>query len=450
MGAELSMGRKLLFIVVLLTLATHITFQTIGRNSCGEYDSPIVWFVSGLLFSLSAWSLFRRPADFQHLQQTLFTNRYIALILGTAFLTLAIHYSFIHLDFHFKRYPVKLDGSDVIPTIQIMVRRFLAGEPVYDVIEFPYHKTTPTYFTFTWLPYVPAEVFKFDYRWTAVIAYLGTLIALIYSSWARTKNHVLWLVFCVFSSGIFYGLARYDNSAIRFGVEFMPACFYIILCLTIFSRNFLVVSLGILLCLLSRYSFALWLPFYALITWHQRGTKFALKVIAAVAFGGLVLFLLPFLDMNITKITDALAFYAKNAPGKWVAYSWQPEGSVPYLLKQGYGLAIHFYSGFENDIPAGINLIKKMQIISVVLVGLLTTAYYFINRNKNYDIKLLLLVSLNIYLLFFYGFLYAPYGYLFMLPLSGCIGILWWLTVRGDQVSQSPTSAVHGGKQVSN
>ena len=420
------------FLVMLIALTLQVVLQSNGRNYWGPYTSPAVWFFAGIIFSISTLGICSsmHESNVANRFSLPFNNKYLALILGSIAIGLAIYFSYIHLDFNFRRFPIKLDGSDVIPTIEVMVKRFIAGEHVYETIKFPEHKITPTYFTFTWLPFVPAELMNVDYRWTAVVAFLATSLTMVYTAWFKTNNYSMWLVLALFSAGIFYGLARYDRPNIRFSVEYLPACYYLILCASLFSRNFLFIALGIVLCLLSRFSVVLWLPVYGIIIWHSRGWRFALKVAAAVAVGVLLFFIVPFLGTDVGKVLETLAFYSKNANEKWITYDWQPEGSIPYILKQGYGLAIFFYDAFQEDIPTGIKLIRRSQLVFVALVSLLTLVYYFKKKGPHLDIKLLLLVSLNLYLLFFYSFLYAPYGYLFFVPITISIGILWWLTVR--------------------
>ena len=436
MSSRAHMQRGGLFLLLILSFGCQLMMQTYAKNFWGPHTSTIVWFVSGLIFSISAFFLGRSmPIKSESTSPNHFYSRNLLLVIGLAFFAVSIHFSIHHLDFIFKKYPVMLDGSDIIPTIEIMVKRFIAGEPVYDLIKYDTHTTVPTYMPLTWLPYVPAEMFGWDYRWTPVYSFMAIGLAMILTSWRRSQNDSFWLLLCLAISFVFYGLMRFDNNNIRFGVELMPSVFYLILCLTLLSKRYMIVALGIVLCILSRYSFALWLPAYVIILWHHRGFAFTLKMGLSVLVGLLLFYIIPFIGLEFHKITAGLKFYNSNAESKWVQFDWQPDGAIPFHLKEGYGMAIHFYEVFKEQIEQGISVIKRFQLISISLVSLFTLAYYFLAKKT--DIKFLLITSLHLYLLLFYSFLYAPYGYLFFIPLSFGIGIFWWLTVRPDHLEST-------------
>ena len=414
----------LLTVLMFVALALQVALQTKYRNAWGFHANSIVWTLSGIIFLVCALFTTRKiPLPSIH-------YKYLTLLIGTIVMIYAISWAHIHLDYNFKRFPVKFDGSDVIPTIEILVKRFLNGEEVYSAIQFPHHTVIPTYFTTTWAPFIPAELYGWDYRWTPIVLFLGTILAMIYTAWWKTSNYTLWLLFVLFTAATFYGLARYDRSTIRFAVEFLPSCYYLILCVTLLSRNAYLVAIGILLCILSRYSLLLWIPLYVVITYFHRDWKFVLKTGLILFVGWCLIFFVPFFDFNPMRFFDTMKTYGNNAQYKWNAQSWQPEGAIPHTLTQGYGLAVFFYEAFVEDVVAGITAIRRVQLFSVVLVSLLTFLYYWKNRAKKIDLKLVMIISLNLYLLFFYAFLYAPYGYLFYVPLTSTLAVLWWLTVR--------------------
>ena len=78
------------------------------------------------------------------------------------------------------QFPVDPDGhgSDIIPSLYLYVKRFLAGEFAYQPLEFDGWTVLPTYFPMMWLPYCFSEILKIDYRWTAYIAVSYTHLTL--------------------------------------------------------------------------------------------------------------------------------------------------------------------------------------------------------------------------------------------------------------------------------
>lgn len=86
-------------------------------------------------------------------------------------------------------YPmVLLYTADPLPLIQAAVRNFLHGADPYRGYRIS-QEVHLTYLPGLWMTYIPAELMRVDYRWTAVAAQLGVL-AVWWRWWLRTQRHL--------------------------------------------------------------------------------------------------------------------------------------------------------------------------------------------------------------------------------------------------------------------
>ncbi len=131
---------------------------TFLRNVFGPFASPVVLWLLGVAFSLSGLWAFRGQSV---IPLSKLRSR-AALTLLVPVVALLV---FGERVARMPQYtPIDPAQSDVIPSIQVFVRRWLAGEVVYaPITDFDY-LLYPTYLPLTWLPFVPAEILSFDYR----------------------------------------------------------------------------------------------------------------------------------------------------------------------------------------------------------------------------------------------------------------------------------------------
>ncbi|NJN32869.1 MAG: hypothetical protein HC817_00015 [Saprospiraceae bacterium] len=62
--------------------------------------------------------------------------------------------------------PIDIKISDIIPQVQKFTSRFIKGEFPYAVFSDFGWDMQPTYLPAQWLPFLPAQVWHFDPRWT--------------------------------------------------------------------------------------------------------------------------------------------------------------------------------------------------------------------------------------------------------------------------------------------
>ncbi|MEO1626718.1 MAG: hypothetical protein AAFV25_16305, partial [Bacteroidota bacterium] len=340
----------LLTISLLLGLYLEVGMQTFDINRYGPYTSPIVWLAGGLLFCLSAFGMMRlRPAVLKSDVKTSFPIPSAALSYGL--LAFGTYYIGQQLAPIFAQNPSDPNASDILPSLELYVRRWLGGEVVYKAMDFGGWTVNPTYFPLLWMPYAISELLQIDYRWTSYGVFILAII--LYNAVLLRQRRPLPEI--LLKSAIPFFLLQYfldfRPKVFIFSVELLPVGFYLILTLTTWHRKNWVMAIGILLCLLSRYAFTFWLPVYLLILWIERGFFPTLRTGLWVSLGVLLLYVLPFLSKDWSILGNGLKYYAKTAEGQWYPQPWQKEGDVPFHLNQGLSFAMQFYSKTDYTIP---------------------------------------------------------------------------------------------------
>lgn len=392
------------------------------------YISPIYWFLGGFLTVFGAIPLLVFKNESENTENSTITPTSKAInIIGI--LTLGTMWTATYLKKTFYLHPSNPLESDVIPTIEILVRRVLSGEWVYGPIQFPGWVVNNAYLPMQYLPFIPAEKLGLDYRWMA-FAYFA-LVIFFWTKHLMLRSNVSYeiLLKIWFAFYIIYLIHLHDYAVFAFSLELLDVAFYLVLALSFFHKDLRIKALGLLLCMLSRYAFVFWLPFYALSFWIEYGKKDSLKIIGMVILGVVLLYVLPFMTKQPTLFFDGLKYYDKTAIGQWTDIpDWYKSVGKPYHLSRGLSTSIFFYDHWQGDIAAKLGAARLFHIIaclgSVVLVGI---TYWFARKRENFNYGGFLLLSLKFYLIFFYGFFYVPFSYLYLLPMCMSIPIVFKL-----------------------
>ena len=424
-------------LLFLLGLRYELAFLTWMKNAWGVFQSPVAWLAAGLVSCLAGWYLLRhrnRIVPTTHsTNQQLINIAVIAVILAAGIFNAHQHLSSI-----FAKYPVSDAISDIIPSLELYVQRWLGGETVYAPLVFSSWTVQPTYFPLLWMPYAFSELLQIDYRWTPFILFIIALILLNYR--LLQSRPPFWE--CALKAAlpflILHSYFTYEDSTFGMAVELTPVAFYIILCLSIFHRSKWVIAAGIVLCLMSRYAFTFWLPVYLLILLMERGFKFVFQTSLLVGLGVLLVYVIPFLSKDPGIFTRGLAYYSKTAQDQWKPQSWQKADEVPAHLGRGVSFAMYFYSYDKYTVPDRLKFNRKVHIALCAGAALfILLGYFLVVRRYNWDRRHYLMVGLKFYLLFFYGFFYAPFAYLFQLPLLLSLPIFYAIPLTIKNLKKS-------------
>ncbi len=418
--------------VVLLSLfiISEILFTTFLRN---KWLSPsangIVLFLFSLLIGLFPFFFKGSVSGKLNHSAGTYIPKYIWFFLLTLNFLFWVRY--IHLN------PVRVNESDIIPTIELLVKRQQAGIFPYKIITEWGYDLQPTYLPLTWMPFHLTEFMIIDYRYLVFASWLLFCLYLYKRHFADNKTTygqiLLFLLFqAVFWMFLFYG----DLTFVR-TVELMIATYYCFFLFSLEKKNTWLIALSLLVCLLSRYSLAMWVPFFFLLSLKDLGLKQTAKWSVLVVAGIVFLYILPFLSTDFSVFFRGLKGYASAAAGEWKGQSWQAVTDKPFQLFRGTGLAAYFYDHSQGTVEQKIDLYKNIHLVSVVLITLILCGWYFLTgRKQKFYMPLIAAASLKIYFSFFYGFIMTPYVYLFIVPVITSLIVLYYF-MQQPEISQS-------------
>lgn len=412
--------------LLFLGLIGELGFLSFSRHALGDYASPVAWLAFGILTSVAAFILLTPRTTAIATNADMPQNKKNLLVVGGVFLVAALLLGF-RLSYIFAEFPIGQHQSDIIPSIQMYVRRLLSGAYPYTPLHFDGWTVLPTYFPMMWLPYVFSEILEIDYRWTAYLLFVGVCLLYIYRLTKQVISQKEMIFKALLPLVLVIVLSIFEKPMFGHAVELAPISFYLLLCFALFHRNQLLFAAAILSCLLSRYAFTFWLPLTMLIYWAEFGFKNFFKVSLYVLIGVLILYVIPFLSKDWDLVTNGLKYYEETAIKQWELQKWQNIGDKPYHLFQGLSFSAWFYDWVSGSSLERMNAARFMHgIVSLIAATIIGLTYLLLKRKKSqFNVRLLLLVGLKFYLIIFYGFIYVPFSYLFMLPLFISIPLIY-------------------------
>ncbi len=300
--------------------------------------------------------------------------------------------------------------ADIIPTIEILVKRFLAGQNPYtnDALASLYFHTPSSYLPMHWLPCVPAAFFHFDFRtMTFVVWCIGAVTVMVRSLWCQNAWIPVLTILSVSASYLYFAI--YDWAIIGGTVEIMVCGYYMLLITGMNQKNALINGFFIACCLLSRYMVAIWLPLGFLVLWLSAERKFALRSAASVVFFVTVIYLIPFLSKDWTAFYRSYVNNYDVAPyGEWLHLN---NKGLPCHLFDGIGFACFFYKSYlATGLFKGYLVMKKVFFVAILSTVALLGTWYWSNRRKIVN-RIFLMASFKIFTSVFISFLVLPYRY---------------------------------------
>jgi hypothetical protein len=418
--------RRWLAVVGGLAFGAELYWNTFGRNAAGPYWSPVWLLVSSLVLAAAvagytagyrvAWPA-QRPSGPRWL-----------LALGAVGVSVALSGPVVGR--LIARLPAAelLPVSDIVPALQVYVDRFVNGQRVYERIDLGY-SFLPNYPPLHWLPFVPAELLGIDYRWWAAGGlWLAVLIYQLLLARQRPPwpEHLLKALLPVLAV---HFIVLTERPLINQTVEALVFAYYALLCAALLSRSVPLRALALILCGLSRYSLALWLPLYAVLLWHESPRRAGQTVLLAAGVG--LALLAAFLWSDPTIFLRAQLENFDIASTEWSRPPLPALGG-PAQLFRGVGLMPWWYPGPHGNQEAAISSLQAWHFFACALAPVVFGLWWWPRRHR-LDARLVALCSLKAALAVFYAFLVVPFVYLSLLSLILSWFLLLWL--RGAQPS---------------
>ncbi len=375
--------------------AAETFFATYGLVLGGTaLTASIGYLAAGLLFF---YSLLRQPEISLRISSG---NNSAAAITGrTLLFLLAIALAGLTARYWFGRIDVDPDFADMLPIIRTMNERMLSGHrtQVYDIIPELWGGTRPIYLPAMWMPYSLSLMIGADMRWTTVASLLICFGLFLYFLPFKWRSIIFWILLGTAAMLFWWLFARDEQHGVISLSEEGPVIFYyVLLCVALVSGNAWIIGVAILLCLMSRYSFAGWLPAYGLLLIVTKQFPKIISIAVTVIAGTLLIFILPF---GLEPVKQMLSL-----PGNYTDFAARVWHDNPETFWLNLGMAKFFG---ENHIL----LLHSCLVYGSFGIPLLMTV--FLLTRKKGAINNLSLAMLKGTLVIFYNFVDVPYGYLF-------------------------------------
>lgn len=389
------MGKSIIAFIIIALVVVETLCNTLFINE-EEYDlacTSITYFAAGILIALLPLIRVKPDTHWTIPSWVLYLVLAVVGIWGCFFLVEEARIVF-------EKVPVDYRWADMLPIMKIMCRRLVAGEEVYAIIPEIWGGMQPIYLPAIWLPLLPATLMEQDVRWTSMLLFVGALVFCVFTrprSGDKHRQNFIGILILVPLIILVHHWMTYESRFFSMTEESIVVFYYLFLAFTIARQNFTWMAIALSLCLLSRYSLALWATVYVAYEFFLGNRKGAIRIISV---GTVFSLFLLWITQGIWNL-DIFLGLQENYLDAIV----NEEHKFGPLVQDGLGLA-KFYD--YADLPQ----LHHLFLISALATPLLSfTLLAFFKKKLNKP--LFLLCSLKLCLVLFYNTLIMPFVYLF-------------------------------------
>lgn len=297
--------------------------------------------------------------------------------------------------------------SDVVLQVRTLYARFAAGEFPYQPIPMQGWELQPIYMPLHWWPSGLAIPLHLDIRLIGFgfLALAGGVYGWLLAGQAR---HWGWRALALILPSLpLWGFIFRGPIDISVSYEIIVGAYYLILAAGLVTKRLEFVVLGIILCLLSRYTLIFWLPFFAILLFSAYGWKKSILAWSVVGASFLLLYVIPFYSRDPMMLNRGVTHYLNATVADWHGFGDPP---VSYTQEYGISFAPHMKAIFPGDIAQRVSLARKVQV--VLLLGTLLVCIWAYRRWRDkIDIFTFGLISLHVFLTVYYFFAPLTYRY---------------------------------------
>lgn len=401
--------RLLLFLLCI----AEVSLYTACQNIAGPVFSPVIILIVSFAIGFLGLKLARAPLP-QIRDLSAFPRSVLKVSGILIFLGLSV-WMVVMLIPAFKQVPMNETAySDVMLTYIHMVKNFTHGKPAFESFSNVSYMISPAYLPFQWMPFIVSELLNFDYRWVAIASVmLASLYFFLQNSKDAQGANPFWkLIIPVWPLVVCLSLMRSNVFAFQITVESLVAGYYLLLVTAIDKNKWILLAIGLAICVLSRMSVALWVPLCLLAFFYSPDRRKAFYI-AAILGLFVVVFYVPFVVKNPSLLSNPYQAYLMPIVG-----SWERNELMNGFSFNAWGMMFLKGSALEK-----VMAYQKIHFyVSCFTIVLLAAAWFKarkVNSLNNY-----LLFSLKIYLTVFYTFIQLPFIYLYIVPLIVTSAIL--------------------------
>ncbi|RYE25351.1 MAG: hypothetical protein EOP51_04390 [Sphingobacteriales bacterium] len=407
-------------IITIALFCTQILFLLNGQHIVGTAANPFFVLATGMLLPIYYFFLYLRAEKLQPQDTVATPNTFISKpVVGFIAGCIAMMLTFWGIRQLFWEFPDPYHSSDVILSVEVLYDRFVAGQYPYRPLEQYSWHPFPPYLPLYWLPVYISRILDIDVRWTGVFVLVLAMGLYGLCSW-RSKiplsHKLLAVLLPVFGTVGYLIWCRFDL-AVSF--EFIIAGYYLMLAAGLATRNMPLVVLGLIGCLLSRFTMIFWLPVFVVLTWVNLPKKQTLIAAGIVIAAVLFIYIIPFYLKDPTAFGKSIAYYKVSAIAEWEGYG---DDHTSWTFIPGVHFAPYFKNMFSGTMEERVSHTQTVQAALMIVSVIISFILYRRWRNKInfYDFLLPML-----YIIMLLYFMTAPlvfrYYYLTMLTISGVL-----------------------------
>lgn len=393
--------KKILIALLLFLAQIWLTFK--GVHVFSKYGSPLIFFAASAGLALLYRVKLARGYSMDTPRPAPLRNKWLGALTGAV----SIGLCYEELRKMFVQYKNPRDFSDVIPQLETLYNRFAHGQFPYAPVDMGGYSPYPVYMPLHWLPIGIPEALGIDLRWIGFG--LMVLAAGLYGWQIMQGNRPLWsqLLAIVLPSISVWGYILWGEIDLPVSLETVIAAYYLVLASGLGSRKVSWITVGLVLCLLSRYTLVFWIPLFAILFWTNMPRRQNVRVWLTVAASVVLLYVIPFYLKDPTILTKGVAYHNQACEDEWKGYGDPP---VSWTMERGIHFAIQLKGILPGDAVHQVFLARVLQgSIMLLLLGLGLWDYRR-NRNRIHHLDYSLLM-LYVVVLCFYCFGPLTYRY---------------------------------------
>lgn len=393
---------KVGLVCLFLLIQSFLLFK--GAGYFGLILNPILFFT--LSFSFPFFMCYAdQRAYFSSPQASNIASKNNHFFLGLPYFFLGVFSvvcSFEELRKLFRKFPLPTPNSDIFQQLDALYDRFALGVFPYSPVESVSYKPYPVYMPMHWLPVGISRYLHLDTRWSGY--FIFALVVGLFSYYVgRQSMHWLLKIFIISLPSIVNWLfILLGGEDLIVSYEILIMAYYLVLATgLIFKNNFLLI-LGLILCLLSRYTLIFWTPLLAIIFFIHFPIKKNMVYLLAVISAFIFIYVFPFLIKDPTIFEKGIHYH---------------NGCCVSEIDNGFYTAfngIHFAYLLHliptKNTEASVFLMRCVQAVSLLcLLGLSLFTYF--KRKPPIDPYVHLLRYLYLFVLVFFCFSPLTYRY---------------------------------------
>ena len=349
-------------LAALALLLMQLYFVFLGVETFGIYWNPVVLFITSMAIPMLYWFGLQGQKTITHSKPK--KSIQLAWTLGTLIGFLLCLGGLIN---QHQAIPDPVVYSDVLPQIETLYTRFAAGEMPYYPVPFETHSAFPVYMPLHWLPVaIPIEL-GFDVRWIGYFLLVAGLI--FYGLFKRsTGNITTTIISALLPFLVIAGYVRFGGIDLPVSLETLIAGYYLVLATGTIKGNTAILTVGLILCLLSRYTLIFWLPLFAWLFISEKGWKRAWLVAGIVVAAITLIYVLPFVGQETSILKKGVEYHNNAAIAEWQG-SGEPPTSYSFLT--GIYFAPHFEALFPGDSAQEVFSTRVVQAVLMIVLNLI-------------------------------------------------------------------------------